>query len=144
MQLTVPHRTVADTGSFPVNPDGVAEWLKNLKPLQSEADAHEVYRGLKHSNRLHNDVDNRRAVLSRFIPVLRLLHSHLNELSYAQPLPLTREFSRNSRLRDALLREEAFAFKILLSDNNTPLADDARRAMQAPVSYTHLTLPTKA
>ena len=131
MQLTVPHRTVADTGSSPVNPDGVAEWLKNLKPLQSEADAHEVYRGLKHSNRLHNDVDNRRAVLSRFIPVLRLLHSHLNELSYAQPLPLTREFSRNSRLRDALLREEAFAFKILLSDNNTPMADDARRAMQA-------------
>ena len=131
MQLTVPHRMVADTGSFPVNPDGVAEWLQDLKPLESETDAREVCRGLKHSNRLHNDVDRRRAVLSCFIPVLRQLHQHLSELSHAQPLPLSREFARNARLRDALLREEAFAFKILLSDNGNPLADDARRAMQA-------------
>ncbi|ASJ70148.1 hypothetical protein [Granulosicoccus antarcticus] len=131
MQLTVPHRTVADTGSFPVNPDGVAAWLKDLRPLEAESDAREVYRGLKHSNRLHNDVDQRRAVLSCFIPVLRELHVHLSELSHAQPLPLTREFSRSARLRDALLREEAFAFKILLSDSKEPLADDARRAMQA-------------
>lgn len=131
MQLTVPHRTVADTGSFPVNPDGVAAWLKDLRPLESENDAREVYRGLKHSNRLHNDVDQRRAVLSCFIPVLRELQVHLSELSHAQPLPLTREFSRSARLRDALLREEAFAFKILLSDSESPLADDARRAMQA-------------
>lgn len=131
MQLTVPQRTVADTGSFPVNPDGVAAWLKDLRPLEAESDAREVYRGLKHSNRLHNDVDQRRAVLSCFIPVLRALHVHLSELSHAQPLPLTREFSRNARLSDALLREEAFAFKILLSDSEEPLADDARRAMQA-------------
>lgn len=131
MQLTVPQRTVADTGSFPVNPDGVALWLKELRPLESEADAREVYRGLKHSNRLHNDVNRRRAVLSCFIPVLRELHSHIGELSHAQPLPLSREFSRNAHLGDSLLREEAFAFKILLSDSETPLADDARRAMQA-------------
>ena len=131
MQLTVPHRNVADTSSFPVNPDGVAAWLRDLRPLETESDAREVYRGLKHSNRLHNDVDQRRAILSCFIPVLRELHVHLSELSHAQPLPLTREFSRNARLQDALLREEAFAFKILLSDSSAPLADDARRAMQA-------------
>lgn len=131
MQLTVPQRTVADTGSFPVNPDGVASWLEGLRPLESETDAREVYRGLKHSNRLHNDVDQRRAVLSCFIPVLRELHVHLAEMSQAQPLPLSREFSRNARLADSLLREEAFSFKILLSDSQKPLADDARRAMQA-------------
>lgn len=131
MELTVPQRTIADTDSFPVNPDGVAQWLSSLKPLSSEADAREVYRGMKHSNRLHNDIDQRRAVLSCFIPVLRELHRHLSELSNAQPLPLTREFARNARLRDSLLREEAFAFKILLSDSEKPLADDARRAMQA-------------
>ncbi len=131
MQLTVPHRTVADTGSFPVNPEGVARWLNELNPLESELDAREVYRGLKHSNRLHNDVDRRRQVISCFVPVLRSLHRHLSELSNAQPLPLTREFARNARLRDSLLREEAFAFKILLSDSANPLADDARRAMQA-------------
>lgn len=131
MQLTVPQRTIADTDSFPVNPDGVAQWLSTLKPLAAESDAREVFRGLKHSNRLHNDVDQRRAVLSCFIPVLRELHRHLSELSNAQPLPLTREFARNARLRDSLLREEAFAFKILLSDSEKPLADDARRAMQA-------------
>ncbi len=131
MQLTVPQRTVADTGSFPVNPDGVAAWLKELHPLESETDAREIYRGLKHSNRLHNDVGQRRAVLSCFIPILRELHEYLTELSHAQPLPLTRVFSRSARLRDALLREEAFAFKILLSDSDSPLADDARRAMQA-------------
>ncbi|MFK7894017.1 MAG: hypothetical protein AB8B63_24595 [Granulosicoccus sp.] len=131
MQLTVPYRTVADTDSFPVNPDGVAQWLGTLRPLSSENDAREVYRGLKHSNRLHNDVEQRRAVLSCFIPILRDLHRHLSELSNAQPLPLTREFARHARLRDSLLREEAFAFKILLSDSEKPLADDARRAMQA-------------
>ena len=131
MQLTVPNRTVADTGSFPVNPEGVALWLSNLRPLDSETDAREVYRGLKHSNRLHNDVNQRRSVISCFVPVLRELHDHLSELSDAQPLPLTREFARNARLRDSLLREEAFAFKILLSDCDSPLADDARRAMQA-------------
>lgn len=131
MLLTVPHRTVADTGSFPVNPEGVAQWLGELRPLDSEADARKVYQGLKHSNRLHNDVDQRRSVVSCFVPVLRDLHRHLSELSDAQPLPLTREFARNARLRDSLLREEAFAFKILLSDSDKPLADDARRAMQA-------------
>ena len=131
MQLTVPNRTVADTGSFPVNPEGVALWLSNLRPLDSENDAREVYRGLKHSNRLHNDVNQRRSVISCFVPVLRELHDQLSELSNAQPLPLTREFARNARLRDSLLREEAFAFKILLSDSDSPLADDARRAMQA-------------
>ncbi|MFK7859114.1 MAG: hypothetical protein AB8B64_09845 [Granulosicoccus sp.] len=127
----MPQRTVADTGSFPVNPEGVAQWLADLRPLESETDARNVYRGLKHSNRLHNDVDQRRSVISCFIPVLRDLHRHLSELSDAQPLPLTREFARNARLRDSLLREEAFAFKILLSDSEKPLADDARRAMQA-------------
>ena len=131
MLLTVPHRTVADTGSFPVNPEGVAQWLAELHPLDSEIDARKVYSGLKHSNRLHNDVDQRRSVISCFVPVLRDLHRHLSELSDAQPLPLTREFARNARLRDSLLREEAFAFKILLSDSEKPLADDARRAMQA-------------
>ncbi len=131
MQLSIPHRTVADTDSFPVNPEGVAQWLSKLRPLQSEANAREVYRGLKHSNRLHNDVSNRRLVISCFVPTLRELQNHLSELSDAQPLPLTREFARHARLRDALLREEAFAFKILLSDSDKPLADDARRAMQA-------------
>ncbi len=131
MQLTVPQRTVADTGSFPVHPEGVATWLASLRPVDSEADAREIYRGLKHSNRLHNGVDQRRAVLCCFIPVLRELHAHLADMAQAQPLPLSREFSRNVRLADSLLREEVFSFKILLSDSDTPQADDARRAMQA-------------
>lgn len=131
MQLTVPQRTQAETGSFPTKPEGVTQWLKDLQPLESDSDAREIYRGLKHSNRLHNDVDQRRAVLSCFIPVLRELQSHLSELGQAQPLPLSKEFSRSARLSDALYREEAFAFKILLSESSTPLADDAGRAMQA-------------
>ena len=131
MSLTVPQRTVADTGSFPVDPTGVAEWLNTLQGLSSGNDAREVYRGLKHSNRLHNDVDRRRAVLACFIPVLRELHQHLSELTNAQPLPLTREFMRNAKLRDSLLREEVFAFKLLLNDSEAPAAADARRAMRA-------------
>jgi len=131
MQLTVPQRAQADVGSFPVTPGGVAQWLKGLNPLDSRKDAREIYRGLKHSNRLQNSVDQRRGVLSCFIPVLRELHSHLSEMSLAQPLPLSREFAKNARLADALHREEAFAFKILLSESPTPLADDAGRAMQA-------------
>lgn len=131
MKLSVPQRTVADTGSFPVNPDGVAAWLREIYPLKTENDALEIYRGLKHSNRLHNDVNKRRAVISCFVPALREIHQYLKEASLAQPLPLSREFSRCARLRDSLLREETFAFKILLSDSDKPMADDARRAMQA-------------
>lgn len=131
MQLSVPQRTVADAGSFPTDPDDVALWLKGLRPLDSESDMREIYRGLKHSNRLHNTVDQRRAVLSCFIPVLQELHNHFNELTHAQPLPLTREFSRYARLAYSLLREEAFGYKILLTDSKDPVADDARCAMRA-------------
>ncbi|MFT6642134.1 MAG: hypothetical protein ACJAUZ_003138, partial [Flavobacteriaceae bacterium] len=102
MQLTVPQRTQAEAGSFPTNPEGVTQWLQVLQPLESDTDAREIYRGLKHSNRLHNNVDQRRAVLSCFVPVLRELQSYLSEMTQAQPLPLSREFSRSARLSDAL------------------------------------------
>ena len=131
MQLSVPQRGVADSGSFPVEPAEVARWLNGLRPLASESDAREVYRGLKHSNRLHNPPERRRAVLGCFLPVLAELRDQLSELTRAQPLPLAREFSRGATLVEALLREEAFAFKILLADGETPDPDDARRAMRA-------------
>ncbi len=131
MQLTVPQRTVADTESFPVDPDGVNRWLGKLNPTGSISDAMEVYRGLRHSNRLHNDLNRRRAVVACFIPTLRELNESLLEICQAQPLPLTAEFQRSSQLLDGLLREEAFAFKILLSDADHPRGDDVRRAMQA-------------
>ena len=142
MQLTVPQRTRAEDGSFPINPEGVSQWLKSLNPLVSNSDAKEIYRGLKHSNRLQNDADQRRAVLSCFIPVLRELQAHLAELTQAQPLPLTREFARSARLSDALYREEAFAFKILLTQSPEPFADDAGRAMQALARQAEATVNT--
>jgi len=131
MQLTVPQRTVADTESFPVDPDGVNRWLGKLNPTRSTSDAMEVYRGLRHSNRLHNDLNRRRAVVACFIPTLRELNLSLLEICQAQPLPLTTEFQRSAQLLDGLLREEAFAFKILLADSPQPRGDDVRRAMQA-------------
>ena len=131
MQLTVPQRNVADTQSFPVDPEAVSHWLADLQPVDNSSHAWEVYRGLKHSNRLHNDVSRRRQVISCFIPVLREMHASLSDLCRAQPLPLTREFRRSAKLLDGLLREEAFAFKLLLADSNQPLADDIRRAMMA-------------
>ena len=131
MQLTVPQRTVADTESFPVDPEGVSRWLGKLSPTRSTSDAMEVYRGLRHSNRLHNDLNRRRAVIACFIPTLRELNTSLLEICQAQPLPLTAEFQRSAQLLDGLLREEAFAFKILLADSAQPRGDDVRRAMQA-------------
>lgn len=133
MHLTVPQRTVADTQSFPVEPDGVSRWLAKLNPTKSTNDAMEVYRGLRHSNRLHNDLNSRRAVIACFIPTLRELNTSLMEICQAQPLPLTAEFQRSAQLMDGLLREEAFAFKILLADSAQPRSDDVRRAMQALV-----------
>ena len=129
MQLSIPERTVADTGSFPVNPDEVAQWLSTLKPLESDTGARELYRGLKHSNRLHSDPAQRRLVISCLVPVLRDIHQQLCEVSNAQPLPLTRDFSRAASLRIALLREEVVAFKILLCDSDQPEADDARSCL---------------
>ena len=131
MQLTVPQRTVADTESFPVEPDGVSRWLAKLNPTRSTSDAMEVYRGLRHSNRLHNDLNRRRAVVACFIPTLRELNESLLEICQAQPLPFTAEFQRSAQLLDCFLREEAFAFKILLADSPQPRGDDVRRAMQA-------------
>ena len=131
MQLSVPQRGVADSGSFPVEPLEVERWLAALRPLASEGDAREVHRGLKHSNRLHNEPGRRRAVLDRFLPVLGELREQLFDLTRAQPLPLAREFSRGATLVEDLLREEAIAFKILLADSETPDPGDARRAMRA-------------
>lgn len=133
MQLTVPQRTVADTQSFPVEPDGVSQWLAKLTPTASVNDAMEVYRGLRHSNRLHNDLNRRRAIIACFIPTLRELNVSLLEICQAQPLPLTAEFQRSAQLLDGLLREEAFAFKLLLADSPQPRGEDVRRAMQALV-----------
>jgi len=132
MQLSVPQRGPADRDSFPVEPADVEQWLAGLS-LASENDAREIHRGLKHSNRLHNDPVRRRAVLERFLPVLRDLHARLAELTRAQPLPLVREFAREVALVEALLREEAFAFKILLADSAGagPEPEDARLAMLA-------------
>ncbi len=53
------------------------------------------------------------------------------EVCQAQPLPLTLEFQRTVQLLDGLLREEAFAFKILLADSQKPRSDDLQQAMQA-------------
>lgn len=140
MQLTIPQRNVADKDSFPLEPAGVSRWLAALTPLQSTADAREIYRGLRHSNRLHNDLTQRRSVLACFIPALRELHEQLSELSQAQPQPLTQEFQQYALLLDGLLREEAFAFKILLSDSAQPRADDIRRALQAMVKQVEVSL----
>jgi len=131
MQLTVPQRNVADESSFPTDPDGVNRWLSLLNPGTSSKDAMEVYRGLRHSNRLHNDPTRRRAVVACFVPTLRNLGESLREICQAQPLPMTAEFQRSVQLLDGLLREEAFAFKILLADSPQPRANDLRRAMQA-------------
>lgn len=131
MQLSVPRRAVADSKSFPTEPDDVEAWIGALEPLASDADARLVQRGLMHSNRLHNEPDRRRAVLRHFLPVLDDLHEQLSKLSQAQPLPLIPAFARAARLLESLLREEAFAFKILLSDRETPDPDDARMAMRA-------------
>jgi len=131
MQLTVPQRTVADASSFPIDPEGVNRWLAKLSPTKSVSDAMEVYRGLRHSNRLHNDLTRRRAVIACFIPTLRELCDSLQDICQAQPLPLTTEFQRSAQLLDGLLREEAFAFKILLADSPQPRGADLLRAMKA-------------
>lgn len=133
MQLTVPQRTTADSQSFPVEPDGVSQWLAKLNPAKSLNDAREVYRGLRHSNRLQNDLNRRRAIVTCFVPTLRELNHSLLEICQAQPLPLTDEFQRIAQLLDGLIREEAFAFKILLAESPQPRGDDIRRAMQALV-----------
>lgn len=131
MQLKVPKKTVADTDSFPVAPAAVSRWLSQLRLPDSLSDVKELYNGLKHSNRLHNDLGQRRQVISNFIPALRTVNEHLSAITHARALPLTAEFARAARLQDSLLREEALSFTILLRDAETPSAEDARRAMQA-------------
>ena len=138
--LSLPRRSVADTRSFPVDPGAVNTWLTGLDPLGNRADAHELHRGLKHSNRLHNDLDQRRAVLACFIPVLRDVHDELAPACRGQALPLGAEFQRTHRLLDSLLREEVLAFKILINDSDQPRADDLRRALQALVRRAELYL----
>ena len=129
--LPIPARGIAGEGSFPLDPEAVADWLAGLDPLGSDADARELLRGLVHSNRLHNDVERRRAVIARFAPSLRALHERLAETARAQPLPLAPDFERDRALAADLLREESVAFRTLLVDADAPLEADARRAMQA-------------
>ena len=129
--LPIPARGTAGAGSFPLEPEAVAEWIARLDPLGSDADARELLRGLVHSNRLHNDVERRRRALACFVPPLRSLHERLADTARAQPLPLTADFERDRALAADLLREESIAFRALLVDADVPLEADARRAMQA-------------
>ena len=129
--LPIPARGAAGAGSFPLEPEAVADWLAGLDPLGSAADARELLRGLVHSNRLHNDVERRRRALACFVPPLRALHERLADTARAQPLPLTADFERDRALAADLLREESIAFRALLVDGDAPLEADARRAMQA-------------
>lgn len=136
--LPIPARGVAGSGSFPLEPEAVAAWLAGLAPLDSNADARELLRGLMHANRLHNDVARRRAALGLFSGPLGALHERLADTARAQPLPLAPEFERARALAADLLREESIAFRALLVDAEAPRATDARLAMRALVRLVRL------
>ncbi len=128
---SIPARGVAGAGSFPLEPEAVDAWLSSLAPLDTDAGARELLRGLMHSNRLHNDVPRRRATLALFSGPLGALYESLAETARAQPLPLAPEFERARALAADLLREESIAFRSLLHDADEPLEADARLAMRA-------------
>lgn len=131
MLLALPPQTAPNDSSFPRNRDAVRTWLDDLNPIDSTDDAAELLRGLRHSNRLTNEAQSRRAVLEEFRPVLNTLTQSLGQSISPQPLPMAASFRHASALLDELLREEANAWKILLSHSETPQLDDANRALSA-------------
>ncbi|MBX2837527.1 MAG: hypothetical protein KTR35_11775 [Gammaproteobacteria bacterium] len=142
MSLIVPQRRAALSHSFPMEANRASSWLASLRPLHSTSDAREVLRGLKHSNRLSASTRERRAVMECFIPVLADLHEHLSEQCLAQPLPLTTEFQSAATLLGNLLREEAYTYKILVSEEPEPKALEISLALYALVKHTELSVHT--
>jgi len=131
MLLALPPQTEPDTGSFPQDRDAVRAWLSDLAPVSAADDATELLRGLRHSNRLTNETENRRAILEEFRPTLSELIQSLTETITPQPLPMAASFRHASTLLDELLREEACAWKILLAHSAIPKLEDASQALSA-------------
>lgn len=131
MLLALPPQTAPNSSSFPQNRDAVRAWLNNLNPSDSPDDASELLRGLRHSNRLTSDTESRRSVIEEFRPVLNTLTMNLSQSISPQPLPMAASFRHASALLDELLREEANAWKILLSYSDNPELDDANQALTA-------------
>lgn len=140
MSLIVPQRRAAESHSFPMEPSKVRRWLGSKDPLTSFTDAREIQRGLKHSNRLVASTGERRQMLECFMPYLTDLYEHLSEQCLAQPLPLTSDFQQSANLLEDLLREEAYAFKILVSEEPEARPLEIGLALQSLVKLAELSI----
>ncbi len=121
MPLVIPNRKAPANDSFPTSPEGVRRWLQEIKPLTSGENQRALYRGLRHSNRLENNNRNRVDVLKLLEPAVDQVLDELAALYFEQPMPLPRKPLNAHHLASGLLRELAYAWKIVVHDTYSSL-----------------------
>ncbi len=121
MSLLIPARRQATDESFPVSPSAVKQLLHTLHPVDTAEQAHELYKGLKHSNRLDIPNHQRLEIASLFKPVVERLVVTMAQHYKDHALPLPTSSAKAWQLIDSLLQEMAFTHKIIVNDTYASL-----------------------
>ncbi len=121
MSLQIPTRKSAGKTSFPTSPAGVEDWLRNLDVSDSGSWIQDLYRGLKHSNRLEVKSLSRVEILKLMEPYVDDALDQLASMYFQQPLPLSKKISNVHQLGSSLLQELGFAWKIVVQDTYSTL-----------------------
>ena len=116
MELKIPRQAEPTQDSFPGTPRKVKKWLSELQSNDIGSTTRELYSGLRHSNRLHNDARARVEVMELFRPAARSVLENLHKRYSMMGLPLPEKSRRIFDLNLAVLTEMAFGYKIAIKD----------------------------
>ena len=121
MPLQIPTRKSPVHSSFPTSPADVRNWVEELNTMPEGERQRQLFRGLKHSNRLESNSRNRVDVLAILEPAVDSVLDDLAALYFEQPLPLPRKPLNAYKLANGLLQELGFGWKIVVNDTYSSL-----------------------
>ncbi len=121
-QLLVPQQFIPTGDSFQTHPRRLKQWLKDLDLLADAAYSRELYRGMKHANRLQFDKRLRLDMLEWLQPrVSQLIQSYeqqTSDFSHSNVLRNQRVFTQSLNL----YRELSFGYKHVLIGHEGPFS----------------------
>lgn len=139
MNLKIPQKHEPSADSFPVTSSGVKAWLASIEYDGIGGKSKNLYKGLKHSNRLENKPALRVELMELFRPEVCLVINDLERRYLSLSLPLPQKTQQIFDLIIAFLHEMAFGYKIAIEDSVKMKAPLSKKlgalAAQRAISY---------
>ena len=139
MNWNTPQKNKPGADSFPVTTSGVKAWLASIEDGGIGRKTKNLYKGLKHSNRLENSPAVRIELMELFRPEIYLIIKTLERRYLSLSLPFPQKIQQVFDLVIAFLHEMAFGYKIAIEDSvkmKTPLPTKFQAlAAQRAISY---------